>query len=101
MSRLIEIQASQCLPPSLAVCVGDLLLFESSGGYVQSGSEYLELLGAFLKSLMGTDQQVLSPLGAPNAVVFLARYPGIAEINVITGDPWHNPTTIAIEIIIS
>lgn len=101
MGRLIEIQAAQGLPPSMAVRAGDLLVFEASGGHVRSGAEAVELLGAFLRSVVGDDRQVLSPLGAPNAVVFLARRPGSAKIDVVTGDPWHGSKTVPLEIIVS
>ena len=94
MVRLIEIQAAQGLPSSLEVRAGDLLVFAASGGHVHSGAESVELLGAFLKSVLGDNRQVLSPLGAPNAVVFLARRSGSAKIDVITSAPWHGPRTV-------
>jgi hypothetical protein len=99
--RLIEIQGTQDLPPFLAVRTGDMLLFEASGGHVISGGEAVELLGAFLRSVVGDNQLVLSPQGAPNAVVFLARCPGPAKIDVITGDPWQGSVTVPLELIVS
>jgi hypothetical protein len=101
MGRLIEIQSIQDLPPSLAISTGDILVFEASGGHVRSGAEVVELLGIFLSSVMGDNQQVLSPMGAPNAVVFLARCPGSAKIDVIIGDPWNNLKTVPLELIVS
>lgn len=101
MARLIEIQTRQGLPQVLEVCVGDLLLFEASGGHVRSGAETVDLLGAFLMSVVGENQRVISPLGAPNAVVFLARRQGSAKIDVITGDPWHGAKTVCLEIIVA
>jgi len=94
MGRLIEMQTDQDLPPSLVVSAGDLLVFEASGGHVRSGAEAVELLGAFLRSVVGNDGRVLSPQGAPNAVAFLALRPGSAKIDVVTGDPWHDPKTV-------
>jgi len=94
MARLIEIQTGQ----ALAVRAGDLLVFEASGGHVRSGAQSVELLGAFLRSVVGDDGRVLSPQGAPNAVVFLARRPGPAEIDVVTGDPWHGPETVPVRV---
>lgn len=101
MGRLIEIQAEQILPSTLAIRAGDLLVFEASGGHVLSGEGAVELLGTFLRSVMGDNQQILSPMGAPNALVFLARSPGSAKIDVVTGDPWHDPKTVALELIVS
>ena len=39
-------------------------------------------------------------MGAPNVVLFIARQPGSAEIDVVTGDPWHRPETRQIEIVV-
>ena len=96
--RLIEIQAGQNLPTSLAVRCGDLLVFDASGGHVQSGFESVELLGVYLKSLLVDGNQVLSPIGAPNTVVFQACHAGAATIDVVTGDPWHDPKTVPLSI---
>lgn len=101
MARLIEIQAAQSLPPVLDVCAGDLLVFDASGGHVLWGGEVVELLGVFMRSVVGDNQQVLSPLGAPNAVVFLARHPGSARISVVTGDPWQGSKTVPLELTVS
>jgi hypothetical protein len=101
MGRLIEIQAAPVLPPRLEVQVGDLLVFDASGGYVRSGEDAVEFLGAFMRSVVGVDQRVLTPIGAPNAIVFLARRCGWAEIDVITGDPWHSPKTLPLDLIVS
>lgn len=51
MGRLIEIQAEQILPSTLAIRAGDLLVFEASGGHVLSGEGAVELLGTFLRSV--------------------------------------------------
>ena len=97
MARLIEIQAGQALPRALAVRAGDLLVFEASGGRVDSGAGCVELLGAFLRGVVG-DGRVLSPEGAPNAVVFFAKSPGPARIGMATGDPWHGPRTVPVRV---
>jgi hypothetical protein len=101
MGRLIEIQTTQGLPPSLSVCVGDLLVFDASGGHVRSGADSVEFLGALMRSVVGENRQILAPLGAPNAAAFLARRTGAAEIDVIIGDPWHNPKTLVLALIVS
>ncbi len=44
MGRLIEIETAQGLPSVLDVCVGDLLVFDASGGHVLSEPEVVELL---------------------------------------------------------
>lgn len=101
MGRLIEIETVQSLPTVLDVCAGDLLVFDASGGHVLWGAEVVELLGAFMRSVVGDNQQVLSPLGAPNAVIFLTRHPGLAKINVVTGDPWQGSKTVLLELTVS
>jgi hypothetical protein len=100
MARLIEIQAGQNLAEPLPVQVGDLLMFEASGGAVRSGAEVVELLGAFLKSVVGSNGAVLSPMGSANAVVFLARRPGQATIEVVCGDPWHGSTILPLPLLV-
>jgi hypothetical protein len=101
MGRLIEIPTSPDVPSSLTVCVGDLLVFDASGGHVRSGATSLELLGALIRSVVGNDRQVLAPVSAPNVVVFRALSSGIAEIDIIVGDPWQSPETIPLEITVS
>lgn len=100
MGRLIEVQTGQGLPPRLVVRSGDLLVFEASGGHLRSGTESVELLGAFVKGVVGDNLQLLAPLGAPNAVVFFARNPGTAEVDVVVGDPWRSPKTLACRIVV-
>lgn len=98
MGRLIDARGEQRLPSALTVRVGDLLTFAASGGHIRSGTDVLELLGPFVPGVIGTNGQVLSPVAAPNAVLFLARGPGVASIDVVTGDPWHGPRTTAMDI---
>ncbi len=100
MGRLIEIQQAQGFPSRLTIHVGDVLLFGATGGHVQFGTDVVEILGPFLQSVLGDSGQILSPAGAPNAVLFLARRPGRATIDVVTGDPWgaSQTTTLAITV---
>ena len=100
MGRLIEIQQTQDLPPSLTIQVGDVLLFGATGGHVQSGADVVKILGPFLTGILGDNGQIMSPMGAPNTVLFLARRPGRATIDVVTGDPWHAPQTTPLDIIV-
>jgi len=98
MGRLIEVQHAQNLPASLTVRVGDVLVFGATGGHVHSDTEVVEILGPFLPGVLGDNGQILSPMAAPNAVLFLARRPGRATIDVVTGDPWHAPKTTVLGI---
>lgn len=105
MARLIEIQNTDLLPSALLLQTGDLLWFAASGGYVRSndGDEFeaavvVEMLGAFVQSVIGTNGQILSPIGAPNTVLFVARRPGRATIEVITGDPFSQTQTVVLNI---
>jgi hypothetical protein len=90
MKRLVEIQDVRLVGPSITLGVGDVLLFNGTGGHVQSGDDILEYQGALLRAVLGDDGVVLTPMGAPNAVLFRASAPGQARIDVITGDPWHH-----------
>jgi hypothetical protein len=98
MGRLIEVQHAQDVSTGLTIRVGDLLIFRATGGHVYSGAEAVEILGPFLPGVLGENGQILSPMGSPNRVLFLARHPGRAKIDVVTGDPWHEPKTTALNI---
>ena len=98
MGRLIEIQHGQGFPPSLTLKVGDMLVFGATGGHIQSGVDILEFFGPFLPGVVGDNGQILSPMGAPNTILFLARSPGRAIIELVTGDPWHAPQTNTLDI---
>jgi hypothetical protein len=97
MGRLIEVQGPQ-LPACLTIAVGDLLHFAASGGHVRSGVEVVQMLGPLLSAVLGTNGEILSPMGAPNNVLFLALRAGHASIDVVMGDPWHAPQTTRWEI---
>jgi hypothetical protein len=98
MARLIDIQRGQPLPASLTVRVGDVLMFEATGGHVHSGSDLVEILGPFVPGVVGDNGEILSPMGAPNAVLFLLHGPGRASIDVVTGDPWSASQTMMLEL---
>ena len=100
MSRLIEIQpVAQDLPADLTVAVGDVLRFAASGGHVREGAA-VEIIGIFVESVLGTDGRVLTPMGPPNAVLFHARMPGRAAIDVVTGDPWRSSVTRSMTVVV-
>lgn len=44
--------------------------------------------------------RVLAPMGSPNAVLFHARRPGQAAIDVVTGDPWGSPATRRLTVVV-
>jgi hypothetical protein len=61
-------------------------------------ADVVEIIGPFLPGVLREGGEILSPMGAPNAVLFLARRPGRAAIDVVTGDPRHAPQTMPLEI---
>jgi hypothetical protein len=98
MGRLIEVQDAPSAPSSLPLQVGDVLLFKATGGHVQSGEDVVEMLGTYLPALLGDNGEILTPMGAPNTVLFRVLRPGRAMINVVSGDPWHAPQTTTLGI---
>jgi hypothetical protein len=96
--RLIDLQpAQQDLPAAIAITVGDVLKFAASGGHVRGG-EAVELLGIFSAAAVGTDGSLLTPAGPPSVVLFLASRPGTATVDVVSGDPFHAPHPITLEV---
>jgi hypothetical protein len=95
MSRLIEIQDVERLPPEITLRVGDLLWVPASGGRVHlpiantATSSGVQLLGIFVQAVLGLNGEVVAPEGPPNAVLFVARNPGKSLIDIMTGDPWQ------------
>jgi hypothetical protein len=100
MARLIEIQSVRHISGEMSVRAGDVLHFKATGGHVQSGGEVVELLGAFVPSILGENGEILTPMGAPNTVLFRALRPGRATIDLVTGDPWHATHTTSIALTI-
>jgi hypothetical protein len=104
MGRLIEVQdASSEYSRRLTVEVGDVIQFAASGGHVRSGVNVVEMLGPLVGAVLANDgctpsPDILAPMGPPNTVLFVARLPGRAIIDVVTGDPWHTPRTTVMEI---
>lgn len=100
MGRLIEIPSGGPeLTGDLTVDVGDVLRFDATGGHVREGTA-VELLGIYVDSVVGTDGTTLTPLGAPNVVLFRGREPGRATIDVVTGDPFRAPATRALTVVV-
>ncbi len=57
-------------------------MFAAMGGHVPEGAA-IEMLGAFVSAVVGTNGEVLSPAGLPNIVLFRACRPGNAIIDVL------------------
>ena len=99
MARLIDLRPDVgALPASLTVEVGDVLVFDATGGHVRSGADAVELVGAFRTGVVANDGQILSPMGTPSTVLFRAHRPGRATIDVVTGDPWHAPESVVLDL---
>ena len=98
MSRFIDIRpAEEGLPSELVITVGDVVRFTATGGRIRSGTG-VELLGILSDSVVGTSGAVLTPLGPPTAVLLLARSPGSAVVDVVSGDPFRSPVTRSVTI---
>jgi hypothetical protein len=103
MARLIEIQDLQNVkhvPEPLALHVDDILMFRATGGRIRANADVVELLGPFVPGVIGTNGEILSPIGAPNRVMFRACHPGLVTVEVITGDPWHIVQTITLNLVV-
>ena len=94
MPRLIDVSSLQRLPPAVSLRAGDLLLVRATGGTVVAGEAAVEALGAFGAAALAPDGSVLAAMGGPDAVLFLARAPGQARIEVVRSDPWQSPRQI-------
>ena len=93
MSRYIDVRPDEeGLPAELVIAVGDVVRFSATGGRIRSGTG-VELFGVLSESVVGTDGSVLTPLGAPGTVLVRARSPGLAVVDVVTGDPFRSPVT--------
>jgi hypothetical protein len=102
MTRLIEIDDIGGCPPSLTLAPGDLLRFAATGGRMRSGAGVVEMLGPFVPGMLtDADGEILSPEGPPGTVMFLARRPGRARVEVISGDPFYATQTTTLEIIVA
>ena len=99
MAQLIEIDDVNALPSPLTIRIGDVLLVRASGGNIVTGEACIERLGPFITGLpTGGSNELLSPMGSPNTIMFLARNAGPATIEVATGDPYFNPQFTRIEV---
>lgn len=100
MPRLIEVRPSvQDVPGELLLHVGDVLAFAATGGRLASGT-CLQVVGVLTTSQLAPDGRVLSPAGAPDAVLFLAAAPGEADLEVHAGDPWGATRSFALHVVV-
>ena len=97
-ARLIELQPDAALQSRLAVNVGDVLLVAAFGVLVDSGGEAIEVVGPLAPGMVGTSGDVLSPAGAPNTLLIVARKPGRSVLAFKVGDPWHAPQTASLDL---
>lgn len=100
MARLIEVQDAPGCPSPLTVHRGDVLLFRAAGGHVRSGEDVIELLGPFLSAVVGDDGNIFTPMGPPNAILFHARKPGRASIDVVSGEPFVSSQTTVLTVLV-
>jgi hypothetical protein len=98
VSRYIDIRPDEeGVPAELVLTVGDVVRFAATGGRVRSGSG-VALLGILADSVVGTDGSVLTPLGAPGVVLFRAEQPGLAVVDVVSGDPFGSSVTRSVTV---
>jgi len=93
VGRYVDIRPDdEGLPVELVLAVGDVVRVAATGGGVRSGTG-VELLGILTEGVVGIDGSVLTPLGPPGAVLFRAREPGRAIVELVSGDPFREPLT--------
>jgi hypothetical protein len=100
MAKLIEIGQAQDSPAHMVIRAGDVLLFKAGGGLIRVGADVLEMLGPFHPATIVRDGTPLSPEGPPSTVMFVARAPGAAIIEVISGDLWHKPVRTVVNVVV-
>ena len=101
MPRLVEIQRAEDAPATVRLQTGDVLSIGGSGGLIRDGEDAVTFVGAFLPAVCATTGEVVAPMGAPSIVLFAARAPGSATIEVVGGDPWSVSTRTTITILIA
>lgn len=99
MGRLIEASELGSRPAPLILRVGDVILFDATGGRAPPDG-VVELVGPLVRSVVGADGEVVAPMGAPNALFVRALRPGRAKLDLFTGDPWCAPQTTAIVVLV-
>ena len=100
MARLLEIEDAGACPSPLVVRAGDVLLLRAAGARILSGADDIELLGPFVTAVLGSNGEVLSPIGPPGAVLVVTRRLCRASIVATTGDPFHATQSIELTIVV-
>jgi hypothetical protein len=103
MARLFEIEDVGALPARLALSPGDWLLVYATGARVAgppSGDPPLVVHGPFVRGVVGAGGQLLAPAGGPGIVFCQALHAGVAEIELMTGDPWRQSDSRVVQLIV-
>ncbi|MET7247210.1 hypothetical protein ABZT49_28060 [Methylobacterium sp. EM32] len=90
---MIDVPSQTALPAAISLRMGDVLLVRATGGAVAAG-DAVECLGALGAAALHPDGSVLAAMGGPDAVVFRARAPGRATIEVVRGSSPGGPSRI-------
>jgi|SRR4051812_13626018 len=98
MGRIIEVDDITALPDSIAVGRADVLILKVTGAQVTIGSHLLEMIGPLIPGVIAGNGQIISPEGAPNTIVLVARQSGEAQIQVATGNPFYTSGTKVIKV---
>lgn len=101
MGRLVEIQRADEAPAEVRLQVGDVLSIGGSGARVKEGEDAIAMLGAFLPASCTRDGDVVAPMGPPSLVLFSARAPGAATLEVMSGDAFTSPARTIVRVIVA
>jgi hypothetical protein len=86
-SRAYRPTHQQILGPVAPATFGELHGVDAGGSAGPYRCTAVEILGAFVERVLGTDGRVPAPAGSPNVVLFRARQPGRALLDLAVGDP--------------
>jgi hypothetical protein len=100
MPRRIEIQGGEDAPDVIRLIAGDVLSIAATGGHVRAGADVVDMIGAFLPAVCTAAGEVVTPMGAPGVVLFVARTAGSASLEIVTGDPWSSSQQKTIAIVV-
>lgn len=98
MGRMVDLRG-EVLGPRLTLQTGDVVLLPAAGARIESGDS-VAIVGVHQNAAPVADGQVIAPAGAPDVVMLSATHAGVAEVSLITGDPFGGPaaTPITIEV---
>ena len=103
MARLFEIEDVGALPARLMLAPDDWLLVYATGARIvgePSGDPPLVVHGPFVRGMVGANGQLLAPAGSPGIVFCQALHAGVAEIELMTGDPWRHTDSRFVQLIV-